>query len=177
MLILTEWHNIRTIIQLANSNLASFMNGTAPITKVSAGMDISTATETLFHSTPKIKEDIMYNIYLKDEDLLRSEHFPVAALLNEASNSNIVEFVENLSKRVGSGYNFSDCSFWNDLDEYEQTNTPKFDGLWVTNEADEDIIISLQDLKYYLEVLYRRLTDAHFADLPRLRQALDKFEV
>ena len=40
----------------------------------------------------------MYNIYLKEEDLLKADQFPVIALLNEAANSNIIEFAENLEK-------------------------------------------------------------------------------
>ena len=36
----------------------------------------------------------MYNIYLKEEDLLNAEQFPVAALINEAANSDIIDFVK-----------------------------------------------------------------------------------
>lgn len=43
----------------------------------------------------------MYVIYLKDEDLLTAEHFPAAALINEAANSDIVEFVFNLVQGIG----------------------------------------------------------------------------
>jgi hypothetical protein len=118
----------------------------------------------------------MYTIFLKEEDLLKPEHFPVAALLNEAGNSNVIEFVENLAKGVGSGYNFSACAFWADLDEYDQTHTPKFYGVWVTNEAGDSVIISFPDLKHYLELLYLRLSDVHFHELPKLRQLLDNFE-
>ena len=82
----------------------------------------------------------MYNIYLKEEDLLNAEQFPVAALINEAANSDIIEFVTNLVDGVGSGYNYSNCSFWNDFDEFEQANMKKFDGLWVGNEGGEEII-------------------------------------
>lgn len=118
----------------------------------------------------------MYTIYLEDKDLLKPEHFPVIALLNEASNSNILEFAENISNGVGIGYNYSTCTFWNDLDEYEQANTSKFDGLWVANEAGEEVNISLHDLEYYLEILYARLSSTQFSDLPKLRQILDQFK-
>ncbi len=47
----------------------------------------------------------MYNMYLKDEDLPNAEQFPVIALINEAANSDIIEFVNNLVEGVGSGYN------------------------------------------------------------------------
>ena len=118
----------------------------------------------------------MFTIYLKDEDLLKPNHFPVVALLNEACNTDIIEFVENLTKGVGSGFNYSNCSFWNDLDEYEQKNKPKFDGLWVSNEAGEEVVVSFQELQYYLETLYQHLFAAHFANLPQLRRTLNDFE-
>lgn len=118
----------------------------------------------------------MYNIYLKEEDLLKADQFPVIALLNEAANSNIIEFAANLAKGIGSGYNYSNCSFWEDLDEYDQANTPKFDGLLVTNEAGEEIIISYKDLLYYLETLYSCLDNGDFSRLNELRAILDSIK-
>ena len=137
--------------------------------------DIAITMGMVHHDTRRIKEAMMYCIYLRDEDLLKPEHFPAAALLNEAGNSDVVEFVENLARGVGSGYDFSVCTFWNDLDEYEQAHTPAFDGLWVTNEGGEELFISLPDLVHYLEILYLRMSDTHFPDLLKFRQALDKF--
>ena len=100
----------------------------------------------------------------------------MATLINEASNSDIIEFVENLVQGVGSGYNYTSCSFWNDLDEYEQTNVPHFDGVWVGNEAGEEVIISYRDLLYYLETLYSRLGINNFNRLNELRALLDTFK-
>lgn len=117
----------------------------------------------------------MYTIYITDTDLLKAEQFPVAALINEAANSNIIEFVENLAKGIGSGYNYSNCSFWNDLDEYDQTNTPKFDGLWVSNEDGDNLVVSYNDISYYLETLYSRLANDEYSRLHELRQLLDAF--
>lgn len=118
----------------------------------------------------------MYIIYLKEEDLLTKEHIPVAALINEAANSDIIEFVNNLVNGVGSGYNYSNCSFWNDLDEYDQSNTKKFEGLWVSNESGEEVIISYSDLQYYLEILYTRLADEKYSRINGLRELLDSFK-
>ncbi len=118
----------------------------------------------------------MYNIYLKEEDLLNAEQFPVAALLNEAANSDIIEFVTNLVAGIGSGYNYSNCSFWNDLDEYEQTNMQMFDGLWVGNEGGEEIIISYKDLLYYLETLFSRLVEEKFNRIDDLRELIKSFK-
>lgn len=117
----------------------------------------------------------MYTIYIADADLLKAEQFPVAALINEAANADIIEFVENLANGVGSGFNYSNCSFWDDLDEYDQANTPKFDGLWVSNEGGEEVIVSFDDVFYYLETLYSRLANEKYGKLSELRQLLDSF--
>lgn len=118
----------------------------------------------------------MYTIYLKDEDLMKAAHFPAIALINEACNSDIFEFVENLTKGIGSGYNYSTCSFWNELDEYDQANIPKFEGLWISNEAGEELIISFVDFLYYLEILYTRVTFDEISKKSRLRRLLDSFK-
>ena len=114
----------------------------------------------------------MYTIYITDADLLKAEQFPVAALINEAANADIIE---NLANGVGSGFNYSNCSFWDDLDEYDQANTPKFDGLWVSNEGGEEVIVSFDDVFYYLETLYSRLANEKYGKLSELRQLLDAF--
>ncbi len=118
----------------------------------------------------------MYIIYLKEEDLLTKEHFPVAALINEATNSDIIEFVKNLVNGVGTGYNYSNCSFWNDLDEYEQSNTQQFGGLWVSNEAGEEVIISYGDLLHYLETICARLAEEKYDRITVLQELLDSFK-
>lgn len=119
----------------------------------------------------------MYRFYLTEEDLLKVEQFSMVALINEAANSDIIEFVENLVNGVGSGYNYSNCSFWDDLDEYDQDNTSKFDGLWVSNEGGEEVIVSFNDVSYYLETLYSRLTNEKYDKLYEPRKLLDAFKV
>ena len=118
----------------------------------------------------------MYNIYLNEEDLLNVEQFPVVALINEAANSDIIEFVKNLNCGIGSGYNYSNCSFWSDLDDYDQANTPKFDGLLVSNEAGEEVIVSYSNLLYYLETLYSRLAHDTFSKQSELRDLIEAFK-
>ena len=117
----------------------------------------------------------MYTIYLTEADLLSAKQFPVTALINEAANSDIIEFVENLANGIGSGYNYSSCSFWDDLDEYEQANTQKFDGLWIGNEDGEEVVVSFTDVSYYLEILYSRLANEKYSRLCELRQLLEAF--
>lgn len=115
----------------------------------------------------------MYNLYLTEDDLIMSEHFPVIALINEACNSNPFEFISNIANKIGGGYDYSSYSFWDDLDEYDKSNTPKFDGLWVGNESGEEIILSTSEVKKYLEVLYTRLQSTDFSELNELRSLID----
>lgn len=118
----------------------------------------------------------MYVIYLKDEDLLTAEHFPAAALINEAANSDIVEFVLNLVQGIGSGYDYSNCVLWNDLDEYDQTQVQKFDGIWVTNEGGDSVIMSYKEFLYYLEKVFSRITNLDNEGLSKLQQLLSSFK-
>ena len=118
----------------------------------------------------------MYKIYITDKDLMKTEQFPVAALINEAANTDIIEFADNLVNGIGSGYNFSSCSFWDDLDEYDQNNTSKFEGLLVSTEDGEEVIVSFNDVYYYLEMLYSCLANEKYDKLNELKQLLDEFK-
>lgn len=122
----------------------------------------------------------MMNFILEEEnDALKPEHWIVCHLLNNALKYNIISAVENLNKGIGSGYDYVGCYFWNNLDEYDKSHIAKFDGLLVYymefDEEDVELIISLEEFDYYLELLYTRLVNMQFDNLPRLRQLLDEF--
>ena len=118
----------------------------------------------------------MYIIYLKEEDMLKSEHYPVAPLLNEAYYFGIIEFLQALVEGFGSGYDFSSCTFWDEMDEYDQTHVPKYEGLWIVLENDEEVILSYKDFLYYLELLYDRLKADNFSKLSEVRELIDEFK-
>jgi hypothetical protein len=99
----------------------------------------------------------MYNIVLKEEDMLQEDHFPVIALINEACNANLLEFIRNLCEEVGSGYNFTNCTFWSELDDYDKTSIPKYDGLFVETEDGEKVTISLEIMQKYLKLAVNRI--------------------
>ncbi|MCF0133139.1 MAG: hypothetical protein HUJ72_04670 [Blautia sp.] len=103
----------------------------------------------------------MYKIILTEEDMLNEKHFPVIALVNEACNSDILTFIQNLINRIGSGYNYTTCTFWDELDDYEKTVVPKYDGLFVETENGEETEISFTDLQHYLELAIERLSETN----------------
>ena len=115
----------------------------------------------------------MYNIILQETDLIDETHFPAIALINEAFNSNPLEFVNNLSNGIGSAYNYTNCSFWNELDDYEKSNITRFDGLMVDTEDNERTVISIKDLIYYLEIACQRLVNTGFKETETLKTAIN----
>lgn len=115
----------------------------------------------------------MYTIYLKDEDMLQPNHFPAIALVNEAYNSDPLSFIKNLSQEIGSGYNYTTCSFWSELDEYDQGQIDKYEGLLVETENGDEVIVSMKEITHYLEIATVRYASAIGADCPELLSQLD----
>ena len=99
----------------------------------------------------------MYKIYLKEEDQLKNTDFPIIAHLNEAANSDFVLFLQNLNNGTGSGYEFTCSNFWDDLDEYDKTQIKKFEGIEIGTQADEEIILSYDELLYYVKLIRKRI--------------------
>lgn len=99
----------------------------------------------------------MYRIYLKEEDQLKECDFPIIAHLNEAANSDFILFLKNLNNGIGSGYEYTCSNFWDDLDEYDKSQTKKFEGVEIGTQADEEIIISHSELLYYIKLIRERI--------------------
>lgn len=118
----------------------------------------------------------MYKILLKETDMIEENHFPAIALINEAFNTNPVEFVSNLAKCVGSGYNYASCSFWEELDDYDKLNTDKFDGIMINTEDGEETVMSIDVFIYYLNVAYERLESGTFQDQQAIKTAIDSLK-
>ena len=99
----------------------------------------------------------MYKIYLKEEDQLKDSDFPIIAHLNEAANSDFILFLQNLNNGTGSGYEYTCSNFWDDLDEYDKSQIEKFEELEIGTQADEEIILSFDDLLYYIKLIRKRI--------------------
>ncbi len=119
----------------------------------------------------------MFKRYLHESDLLSENQVPVMFLLNEAANIDIIGFVQNLCCGIGSSYDFSTCAFYDELDEYDKNDTPEYAGLWIGNEGNEEIIVSYNDLYYYLEILYKRFDSDNYPELEKLHSLLDSFRL
>lgn len=113
---------------------------------------------------------------IEESDLLVDEHFPVKAMFNMIADYRFKRVVKAISNNHGFGENYGDCSFWGDLDEYDQTNTEFFDGaeFWLHN--DERVVISYKELLYYLEIACAGYCEDHPEDTETIRGYINDFK-
>ncbi len=119
----------------------------------------------------------MYKLYIIENDLKQESHFPMMALFNEAANSDVVEFLNNINNEVGSGYNFTTCCFWSELDDYDKQGISEFSGLLIETEAGEQLIISYFDLLYYLKLGCRSFVADHPEFSSKIAELVEEFKV
>ena len=118
----------------------------------------------------------MYIILLKEEDMVKENHFPIIAHINEAYNNDLLEFIEYMIKGIGVGYDYTCSSFWDELDDYDKENTKKYDGLMIETEDDEKVILSMSELLYYLELARKQLSGIDQAIAKNIESSIDKFK-
>ena len=120
--------------------------------------------------------DFMYIILLKEEDMVKENHFPIIAHINEAYNNDLLEFIEYMIKGIGVRYDYTCSSFWSELDDYDKENTEEYDGLLIETEDDEKVILSMAELLYYLELAQKQLLNRDQAVTKNLKVYIDKFK-
>ncbi len=118
----------------------------------------------------------MYIFYAHDNDLLDSKHFPVIPLLNEACNLNFLDFIDAVSHDTGRGYNYSSCSFWEDLAEEEKQSIPANGGIVLWTMDDPEVILSLDIFLYYLKLAASRFIEVHPDMEKTITSLLSSFE-
>lgn len=118
----------------------------------------------------------MKRFRIEENDLLRDDHFPVKAMFNMVSDCRFKRTVKALSNNSGFGENYGDCSFWGDLDDYDQANTEFFDGVefWLHN--DERVVISYEELLYYLKIACAGYCEDHPEDTAVINQYIEDYK-
>lgn len=111
----------------------------------------------------------MNTSFIKEKDLLSPSHFPVQVTFNEGGHWNFIEFIQLLSSDIGWGGNEGNCTFWNDLDAYEQSQTKPFEGAAFSALDDPDITLTYGEIYYYMKIACRRYAEAH----PNQKRFLD----
>ena len=118
----------------------------------------------------------MYTIILKENDMLNEKHFPVIALLNEAYNSDIIGFIKDLNRGIGTGYNYATCSFWEELDDYDKEQVARYDGVLIETDDGEELCLSMKELLYYLVLLQNRILSVNMELFDKISVILDEYK-
>ena len=118
----------------------------------------------------------MYTIILKEDDVLKENHFPVIALLNEAYNSDIIGFIKELNRGTGIGYNYATCSFWEELDDYDKERVARYDGLLIETADGEELCLSMKELLGYLVLLQNRILSVNMELFDKISVILDEYK-
>ena len=118
----------------------------------------------------------MRKFRIEEMDLLRDDHFPVKAMFNMVRDNRFKSIVKSLSNNSGFGEEYGDCCFWADLDDYDQANTEFFDGVefWLHN--DERVVISYEELLYYLKIACAGYCEDHPEDAAVINQYIEDYK-
>ena len=113
---------------------------------------------------------------IEESDLLRDDHFPVKAMFNMVGDYRFKRIVKSLSNNSGFGEEYGVCCFWGDLDDYEKANTEFFDGVefWLHN--DERVVISYEELLYYLKIACAGYCEDHPEDAAIILQYIEDYK-
>jgi len=118
----------------------------------------------------------MYTIILKEEDMLKENHFPVIALLNEAYNTDIIAFIKELNQGIGSGYNYTTCSFWEELDDYDKENIAHYDGIMIETEDGEELCLCMKEMLDYFMLLQSKIAYVNSELANKMAVLLDEYK-
>ena len=119
----------------------------------------------------------MFTTILKEEDALKENHFPVIALLNEAYNTDIMGFIQELIQGIGSGYNYTTCSFWEELDDYDKERIAYYDGVMIETEDGEELYLSMSELFVYLALLKNKVSLTNSDLSNKISLLLDEYRI
>ena len=112
---------------------------------------------------------------IKDEDMLRRSDSPAVTVLNMTSDRIFVRSLEAVSKGIGFGVEYGGCSFWEDLDEYERTYIPYFDGVLFGLHDDEETVLSFEEFYYYLKIVCEEYCDEYPEERAKVMELLETY--
>lgn len=98
---------------------------------------------------------------IEENELLDANHYPVKVLFDMVTDNRFKEVILGLSNKRGFGENYGACNFWNNLDEYDKINTEKYEGIEFGLNNGDEIIITYEELFYYLKIICKKYCDAY----------------
>lgn len=108
---------------------------------------------------------------LKDEDLIKDEHYPIKVLFNMVSDERFMETIEYISKEHGFGENYGVCVFPDDLDEYDIELYSKPEGIEFGLHNGDEIVVSFEILYKYLRII----CDKYVTDYPQNKDKIEMY--
>lgn len=118
----------------------------------------------------------MFQFILNEEDKLKENHFPIIAHINEAYNSNLIGFMQCINNGIGTGYDYTCSSFWNELDDYDKENIAHYDGIMIETEDGEELCLSMKEMLDYLMLLQSKLAAANSELAGKMTVLLDEYK-
>lgn len=118
----------------------------------------------------------MFRVIFTEEDMLKENHFPIIAHINEAYNSNLIEFMKDINKGIGTGYDYTCSSFWDELDDYDKENISHYDGIMIETEDGEELCLSMKEMLDYLMLLQSKLASANSELTGKMTVLLDEYK-
>lgn len=113
---------------------------------------------------------------ISDSELLSNKHFPVKAVFNMVPDCRFKNIIQSISCNHGFGENYGSCVFWNDLDDYDKSNIQFYEGAEFGLNDGEEIIISYEELLYYLNVVCSKYCEDNPEDLAVINNYIKKFK-
>jgi hypothetical protein len=92
-------------------------------------------------------------------EITNPDLFPIQAFFNSVSDASFMKVVDCLTSRIGYSINETNCTFPGDLDPGEES----FEGVCLSL-FEESVVISLVQLREYLEIVCRNYVTCHLAD-------------
>lgn len=101
---------------------------------------------------------------IEDNELLQQNHYPVKVLFDMVSDERFKRVIFGICNNVGFGENYGACVFWNDLDDYDKSNTEFYEGAEFGLNNGEEVIINHKELLYYLDIVCKKYCEDYLEE-------------
>lgn len=113
---------------------------------------------------------------IEDNELLQQNHYPVKVLFDMVSGERFKRVILGICNNVGFGENYGACVFWDDLDDYDKSNTEFYEGAEFGLNNGEEVIINKKELLYYLDIICKKYCEDYLEDKEEIIKLLDIYK-
>lgn len=113
---------------------------------------------------------------IEDNELLQQNHYPVKVLFNMVSDERFKRVILGICNNVGFGENYGACVFWDDLDDYDKSNTEFYEGAEFGLNNGEEVIINKKELLYYMDIVCKKYCEDYLENKEEIIKLLDIYK-